>query len=283
LIEQKGSKMNKQFWVQGLLCLIFIMLPAASVCLSKRRIKAGGDHGGRWLSLVLTLVTLLDARASAQESLERAPRPSIRVTGEATVTVKPDLARIDIGVVTQAQTAESAASQNAQQLDRILAELRTAIGSSASIQTIGYSLTPNYRYPKEGGKPTIASYTATNVLQVKTGELAAVGKLIDLATQSGSNNIHRLLFMLKDEQAVQSQALREAGVKAKARAESLAAALGLKILRVLSVTENEPVVVQPMREMMAAAPADSAAVPTPIEPGTIDVRATVVLTVEITQ
>ena len=100
--------------------------------------------------------------------------------------------------------------------------------------------------------------------------------------QSDANNIQRLLFTLKDEQAVKSKALREAAIKAKAQAEALAAALGLKIVRVLSVAEGEPVVVRPVSNVMMAARAEYA-VPTPVEPGTIDIRASVTLTVEIAQ
>lgn len=228
-------------------------------------------------TLALAVAMLFHVAASAQEVVEKPPIPSIRVTGEATVTVKPDQAWIDIGVVTQAQTAEAAAAQNARQLDAALGELRKALGANADIKTISYSLNPNYRYPREGGKPTITGYTATNIVQVKMDDLTQVGKVIDLATQSGANTIHQLRFTLKDEQAAQAQALREAALKAKAKAEALAAALGLKITRVLSVAESGAVV-RPVQDL-AVARAEAAT--TPIEPGTIDVRATVTLTAEV--
>ena len=171
------------------------------------------------------------------------------------------------------------AADNAQRLETALAELRRALGSGAEIKTVSYSLNPDYRYPKDGGKPTITGYTATNVVRVTLNDLARVGQAIDAATRSGANQVHRLQFTLKDEQAAQSQALRAAAVKAKAEAEALAQALGLKIARVLSVVESSEGV-QPIMRDVTLARAEAAA-PTPVEPGTIEVRATVTLTVEI--
>src|SRR5688500_5534741 len=138
--------------------------------------------------------------------------PSIRTTGEATVTARPDRAQIDVGVVTQADTSQNAVSQNAQKLESTLARLRQLLGANADIKTISYNVTPNYRYPKEGGEPTIAGYTATNIVRVTLDDLTKVGNVIDTASQAGSNRIQNLRFMLKDEGPVQAQALREAAV-----------------------------------------------------------------------
>jgi hypothetical protein len=106
-----------------------------------------------------------------------------------------------------------------------------------------------------------------------------VGKIIDMATQSSANRIQSLQFTLKDEQAVYIQALREAVAKARAKGEAIASALGLKIVRVLSVEEGGPVSRPVYAEGMQARAA--APVQTPVEPGTIEVRARVTLTVEI--
>jgi uncharacterized protein len=166
----------------------------------------------------------------------------------------------------------------------VLNVLRKQLGPNANIRTTGYSLNPNYRYPREGGRPIITGYTATNVVQVKTERLAEVGKLIDQATQSGANTIQRLQFTVKNENATLAQALRDAATNAREKANALAAALGLRIIRIASVMEGEPAHVIPMaRERAMTMQSAEAAVPTPVEPGTVDVRATVVLVVEVTQ
>jgi uncharacterized protein len=235
---------------------------------------------GTKLLTVFTIVILFSVEAWGQDPVEKSPIPSIQVTAEAIVTAQPNRAEIDIGVLTQAQTAEAAAAQNAEQLAAVLGELRKALGTQADFKTISYSINPNYRYPKEGGKPTITGYTASNIVRVNVNDLAQVGKVIDLATKSGANTIHRLQFALKDERAIQSQALREAATKARTQANALASALDLQIVRVLSVKESVPVS-RPIRDNVLTARAEYSAVQTPVESGTLEVRATVTLTVEV--
>ena len=216
--------------------------------------------------------------AAAQEPSVRMPQ-HVRTMGEATVTARPDRAQIDVGVVTQADTSQTAVQQNAQKLESTLARLRQLLGVGADIKTISYSVTPNYRYPAQGGDPTITGYTATNVVRVTLDDLTKVGSVIDTAVQGGSNRIQNLRFMLKDEAPVRAQALREAAIQARASSTALAGALGLNVVRVLSVTEGGSPIV-PVRDVAFAR---QEAASTPIEPGTIEVTASVVLTVEVAQ
>jgi uncharacterized protein YggE len=233
------------------------------------------------LILALALAALLPSSIHAQER-ERRPRPpSVTVSGEGIVTVEPDLAEIEIGVVTEAKAAPQASKENAAKLAKVIAEVKKLLGPDDEIKTIGYSLSPNYRYPKEGGKPELTGYTATNIVRVRTGALQGVGSLIDTATQSGANKIQRLVFTLKDEDAAKREALRNATAKAKSKAEDVARALGLKIARVLSVNEGEQSFRPVMRELRAGAVMAQEAAPTPVEAGTIQIRSTVTLTAEI--
>ena len=213
---------------------------------------------------------------AAQDAANKPP-PSIQTSGEAVVTAKPDRAQIDIGVVTQADNSQNAALKNATQLGAVLAQLKQLLGTGADVKTISYSLSPNYRYPTGGGEPTITGYTATNVVRVTLDDLAQVGKVIDTATGSGANRIQSLQFTLKNRETVEAQALTEAARNARKKADTLAAALGVNILRILSVSESSPVIV-PVRSV---AYARAEATSTPIESGTIEVQATVSLVVEI--
>ncbi|HYP28422.1 MAG TPA: SIMPL domain-containing protein [Blastocatellia bacterium] len=228
----------------------------------------------------LSIIVLLSAGAMAQE-VNRTPPPSIRATGDAIIMAKPDQAQIDIGVLTQAATAKAAASENARKVDAVISALRRVLGPSSEIKTIGYSLNPVYTYPREGGQPRITGYAASNVVQVKTDDLTQVGTVIDTATQAGANNIQSLQFTLKNDQAVRGQALREAALKAKAKADALASALGLRIVRVLHVDESGAAPVPIFARQMEMAASKAADVATPVEPGNIEVRASVSLTVEI--
>jgi len=157
------------------------------------------------------------------------------------------------------------------------------LGKGDEVKTSGYALNPQYRYP-QGGKPEIVGYQANNTVRIKMSKLDDVGKVIDAAMQNGANNINRLAFTLKDEDAARLDALKQASAKAKAKAEAIAASLGLKIVRIASVTEGERSI-QPIYRAapMARAEGLAAAAPTPIEQGTVDVRSTVSLVAEVSE
>ena len=208
------------------------------------------------------------------------PVSSIRVTGDAKVTARPDRVQIDIGVTTRAAQSQEAASQNARQVDAVLAAVRKAT-PAAVLKTISYSLNPTYQYHSKGEEPTIAGYSAVNVVQVTLDDLAKIGTVIDSATLAGANHVQGIQFTLRDQDAVRAEALRQAATRARAEAEVLAAALGLKVLRVLSVEENSPRVMPVHIAMAAPRAVASGAVTTPMEAGTLDVTADVSLTVEV--
>lgn len=214
--------------------------------------------------------------AAAQPAPASRP-PSVQATGEAVVHVKPDQARLDIGVVTEAASAQAAAANNATQLQATLEKLRAALGTSGEIRTVGYSLAPNYQYPGNGGTPTIKGYTASNTVEVTSWDLAGIGKVIDAVSQAGANRIQGMQFSVKDEAPARAQALRQAVEVAKNNAQAMAAALGMKLGRVLTLEQGAPAVIRPVMRAMAA----NVAAPTPIEPGNVEVQASVTLTVEL--
>ena len=226
-------------------------------------------------SVLCTIAVLSGCAAWAQGT---AAPPSIKTTGEGSIYVKPDQAKIDIGVVTQAPTADAAGGQNAAQLQSVLTKLRAALGQNADIRTISYSLNPVYQYPKNGGKPSIDGYSAVNIVEVTSDDLRNVGKMIDAATAGGANEIRRLQFTLKDERPARGEALRMATLDARANAQSMAAALGLKLGKVLLLEQAGQ---QGIRPMMAAMNGRVGAVATPVEAEPIEIHATVMLTVAV--
>lgn len=224
------------------------------------------------------LTIVLIACAAISPAVAQQPVSSIRVTGEARVTAKPDRVQIDIGVSTRAATSQEAAARNAREVDSVLAAVRKAT-PAAELKTISYSLNPNYQYHPNGGEPTIDGYFAANIVQVTLDDLAKIGAVIDSAAQAGANHVQGIQFTLRDQEALRAEALRKAAAQARAEADVLAAALGLKVVRVLTAEENAPHVA-PVR-MFAAERAVAGAVPTPVEAGTLDITANVTLSVEV--
>jgi uncharacterized protein len=223
--------------------------------------------------------------AIAQPPLPRpalSARPAtLEVTGRARVSETPDRVYIDIGVTTQARDSEAAVSQNATRLAAVIAAVKRGAGPGTQLTTTEYSISPIYHYPRDGGTATLAGYTASNVVRIRLDDLERIGRVIDAATRAGSNNVQDIRFALRDEQAARTEALRQAALNARQDAEALAGGLGLRIVRVLSASEQSPeirplpIYARAMRLAVAQAPA------TPVEAGTIDVNATVTLTVEV--
>ena len=231
-------------------------------------------RSSRLFGAALVLAALVAAPALAQGPDAVSARKTIRATAEATVTATPDQAEMNVGVVTQAPTAEQASAENAKKTDAVLAAVRRALDAGAEVKTVGYSVTPNYVYPRDGvGEPRITGYTASNTVRVKTGDLTRVGPVIDAATGAGANNVQGLQFSLKDESAVKAEALGQAARKARQQAESIGKALGVTVTGVVYAEEGGPTVRPVLYDAMEARTA--AAAKTPIEPGTVEVHATV--------
>jgi uncharacterized protein YggE len=155
------------------------------------------------------------AQAAAQGAVAAPTLSSIRVTGDARVSAKPDRVQIDLGVQTQAPLSQDAANNNARALDAVLAAVRKAAGPSGQLKTVSYSLSPNYQYHSSGGEPTITGYSALNVVQVTLDDLGRIGDVIDAATRAGANRVQGIQFTLRDQDAVRAAALREAATRAR--------------------------------------------------------------------
>jgi uncharacterized protein len=212
------------------------------------------------------------------------PVSSIRVTGDALVTAKPERAQIDVGVLTQEKQSQAAFSQNAKQLEAVTAALHKLLGPDADIKTTNYSLNPDYQYRPISAKPAVSGYTAVNVVRVTLDDLGKIGAVIDAATQAGANHVESVQFTVRDPQSLHVQALREAALKARASAEAIAAALNLKIVRIVSVEESRDSAILPDVPAAEADPRPPGGPETPPnQSGSIQASANVTLTAEVGQ
>jgi uncharacterized protein YggE len=202
------------------------------------------------------------------------------VNGDATVQAQPDTAVLTVAVVTQNASASEAQGENASKTDAVVRAVKAAAGAGAEVKTGGYNLQPQYVY-KEGSPPTITSYVVRNAINVTTGALDRVGAIIDAATRAGANNIDNLAFTLRRDETARAQALSSATREATAKARTVAEALGGRLVRVVEVQEGSayvrPVLTNNDNFIRARAAQDA----TPVEPGSLDVRAQVTLVAEV--
>ncbi len=224
----------------------------------------------------LAILLGLTAPAAGADPTEPAAG-TIRVMGEATVTSQPDQAEIIVGVVTRAPTSQQAVADNARALQNALAALRRVIGPRDRIETTSYMLQPDYQYAQDA-PPKITGYTATNMVMVKLDGVTRVAAVIDAATRAGANQIERIRFLLKNEDAAKANALRLAALEARAKANGLANALGLQIVAIHTLEETS-LTPRPLYDLEFARAAGAPS--TPILAGAIETTAMVTLTVRL--
>lgn len=219
--------------------------------------------------------------AEAQSPVE--PRPFLLVSASEEVEVAPDRAELVVGVETRGRTSQAAAAENAKLANAVLEALRRAGVSGPQIRTQGLMLSPEYQYPRDGGRPTVVGYIARNSVRVEVRDISRVSAVIDAAIGQGATNVVGPNFLLSNPDSARRLALDIAVRRAKADAEVMARAAGSQVGQVLELTSSE-VFDRPMLErgmVMAAMKADDASA-TPVEAGLIKVRATVSLKVALT-
>ena len=217
--------------------------------------------------LALTLV-IPTGTASAEEAL-----PTLTMNGIGSAQITPDMAEITLGVITEAKDAAKAHSDNAAQAARVQAAIKALGVAERDIQTTRYDFSPIYDV-KDNGRSVTTGYTVTNAIVVKVRNLANVGKVIDAALANGANRVDSLEFSASDPSAAKDAALADAARDARSKADAVARALGVRIVRILNVYADaqSPAPRNFMPMMMAKEAYDAA---TPISAGELSFEASV--------
>lgn len=168
---------------------------------------------------------------------------SIAAEGKSART--PDLAVFTAGVTTQGKTAGEALGENAQRMTSVIAALRKTGIAERDIQTSNLSVNPVYGQPKrlpdgsyEQQDPVIIGYQASNQVSVRQRKLDQYGKVIDTLVAAGANQVNGPAFQIDSPDGALDEARIEAMKKARARADLYAKAAGLRVVRILSISEN---------------------------------------------
>lgn len=238
----------------------------------------------RW-SLAAVLVCAAASTANAQPPGEV---PSITTRGEAVLKKAPDRAWISVAAETRESRANDARTKNAEAMTAVQSALRKAGVPADAIRTTGYSLTPDIQWAN--GRSTVRGYVARNQVEVRIDDLDKLPDVLDAANSAQSTSISVIgpRFDLKNQQAAEAEALRQAVEVATARATAIAQGARRQLGAILQINEEgTQTIMPPPRPMMIASraagleAAPMAAPETPITPGEIEVRVTVILKVEI--
>jgi uncharacterized protein len=189
----------------------------------------------------------------------------LSVSAQAEAKRVPDVATISAGVVTQAADANAAMRANAVQMDKVMAAIKAAGIAERDIQTSGINLNPQYKYV-ENQEPTITGYQANNTVNLKVRDIGKLGKVLDALVASGANQVNGPSFEIDQPEEAYDEARRGALEKAQARAAMYAKTLGLRVRRIVSISEGAGF--QPPRPMVMMAMArGKAEADTAVSPG----------------
>lgn len=192
------------------------------------------------LATTLALATMT-MTASAQNAAPAYAVPSdgtlLSVSAQAESRRVPDVATMSTGVVTQAADANTAMRQNAEQMNKVVAAIKSSGVAERDIQTSGISVSPQYRYA-ENQPPTITGYQASNTVNLKVRDIAKLGKVLDTLVAQGANQVNGPTFEVDQPEEAYDEARRAALDKARARAAMYAKAMDLRVRRVVSISEG---------------------------------------------
>lgn len=258
------------------------------------------------LTLAAALGALVALPAAAQTM---SPVPAIE-RGNALLTVsaegrtlrEPDLAVFSAGVTTQGRTANEALAENSRAMTRVIAALKASGIAERDIQTNNLSINPIYSdpnrdammaaranntqyvpLPPEQQLQKIVGYSVGNNVSVRQRKLGDYGKVIDTLVAAGANQVNGPSFQMDDQDPALDEARMDAMKTARQRADLYARAAGLRVVRVVSISESAgyygppPMVFAKMASMNAAPPPP----PAPVQAGELQLTANVTVLYEL--
>jgi uncharacterized protein YggE len=223
-----------------------------------------------FLSLGLFIAAMPNASIAQSQNLLN--RNLVFAEGSADVTGENDSARILLSVQSEAREMEKAAADNATKTKAVLQAVKALPIKDLKIKTRNYRITPQKDYKAK--PPVTKGYEVRNEIEITTEgfapkELSAqVSKMIATSLKNGANSVHNIQFYIRDKQELEKQGLSLATKEAMAQAQILASAAGVKLGRIVSIS-NQPIAVPIRAEMFrsAGAAVQETSMEPPIESG----------------
>lgn len=221
------------------------------------------------ITALATAAAVLYGGMIAMADDEKKERPTISVRGLGKISAVPDLADIQVGVMTQAPTAQAALLANNESMNRLHAILKEHGVAAKDVQTTQIQVSPQYSQPpgRRPGEaveefiPRVVGYRVDNSVRVTARDIGKLGALLDALVQAGANQIHGISFRVDNADHLLDEARRKAMADAKRKAEILAGEAGVVVGSPIKISEESGGPRQPMPVMMARAMAAPAPMP----------------------
>lgn len=228
--------------------------------------------------------------ASARDDEGKKVERTITVSGVGKVSAAPDVADINVGVVSQAKTAKDALAANTEAMTAIQQVLKERGVAAKDIQTTNISVQPQYSQPPrprqgqnpESFVPKIVAYQVINTVQITARDLDKLGTVLDAVVQSGANQMNGISFRIDEPEKLLDGARKQAIANAKHKAELLAGESGVVVGMPVTIHESDGIP-QPPRPMMGFARGEAmmAAAPVPVAAGEQELSVSVTVVYEL--
>ncbi|MFA5829237.1 MAG: SIMPL domain-containing protein [Candidatus Gracilibacteria bacterium] len=206
---------------------------------------------------------------------------TVTVSADGKVNVKPDIAQIQLSVVSKGLTVKQITADNNQKMNGIIGAMKKLGVEDKDILTSQYDLNPDYDYTTGGRK--FLGYNLTQAITVKVRKLESVDDVLDSAVKAGANEVGGLSFDIDDTGPIKKQAREKAFTMAKEKAAEMASAAGVRLGRVVTFSESTDSGVIPYRNFTMDAKvgaAESSSAPS-IQSGSKEMTVSVSVTYEI--
>jgi len=240
------------------------------------------------LLVLLTIFTAIGVFIIIEPAVSKlATVHEFSVDGLAKKNITPDIAYVEISAILTGTNAGDLKKQADKALTQTVNELKSLSSSQIKEEEIktNYSLSPKY----DNLGQNIIGYTTTPRLEVKTHDFTAIDKVIEIAQKNGLNLVNNVYFTIEDPVAAKEQLREEAILAAKTKAEKISAESGLKLGKLLNISEStyQPYYSNNRSYDMLANSVTSNAGTTPVNetstfnPGETEIQMTVYLTYAI--
>jgi len=202
------------------------------------------------------------AQAQAQQP-QSPPQGYVIVTGEGSVSVAPDHARVTAGVTTRAKTVKDATEANSKAMAAVTTALVGSGVAQKDIQTARFSVQPVYAPQTAGTESKLSGYGVSNQVSVTIRDLPKVGDILDRLVAAGATDVGNIAFLVSDPSKAADPAREAAVADAQRKAQLYARASGITLGRVAWIAEDSasaapiPMVFQARREAASAVPISS--------------------------
>jgi len=237
--------------------------------------------------IVASLVTLVAGWSIASFVKNIPAKNTLTVSGEGKIYVKPDVAIVEMSVISQNKDVKVVQNENDQKMQEVVNFLKESGIDEKDIKTLQYNLQPEYDYNwcRTGDfpvycPPKLVDYILTQSVQAKIRDLNRVGEIIGNLSSVGVNQISSISFTIDNDAEVKNLARKEAIAEAKTKAQMMASEANIKLGKIVDINESIAGLVSPRMNYAKQVSADEA-LGAPIEVGTNEVVVSVSVTYEI--